>query len=287
MCSLLSGATISTPPQYKTTPNDVNNKKYKLLQLKSKLSIFKLSKNKKLKMAMINPQLMQLYYAQAMIQRLKTENSQKISPPEIENTQPKKRRSSVSSKAFTMASILGEDHEDNRSTGDLSSESTEIISRSDLDDHVVPNESSSADSSAEQSPVRVSPQEHRPVVPQMPIPMVNPYAFQPYPGLYPQSFPFMNPHMQQFLTHQAPNQQHVVPDLESNISSSGKMKRNRTIFTPKQIERLEQEFSKSQYMIGSDRVELARDLNLSETQVKVWFQNRRIKNRKSKKSSAQ
>ena len=245
-------------------------------------------------MAMINPQLMQLYYAQAMIQRLKTENSQKISPPEIENTQPKKRRSSVSSKAFTMASILGEDHEDNRSTGDLSSESTEIISRSDLDDHVVPNESSSAD---EQSPVRenIPPPEKIPswqkmfsesVAPQ-PIQMMNPYGFPgAYPGLYPQGFPFINPHMQQFLAHQAPNQQHVVPDLESNISN-GKMKRNRTIFTPKQIERLEQEFSKSQYMIGSDRVELARDLNLSETQVKVWFQNRRIKNRKSKKSSAQ
>ena len=239
-------------------------------------------------MAMINPQLMQLYYAQAMIQRLKTENSSKISPPEIENTKPKKRRSSVSSKAFTMASILGEDHEDNRSTGDLSSESTEIISRSDLDDHVVPNESSSAEEqSRTESPVRSSLTEV-PVPPQMPIPMMNPFGFQPYPGLYPPGFPFINPHMQQFLTpNQTPNQQHVVPDLESNISNSGKMKRNRTIFTPKQIERLEREFSKSQYMIGSDRVELARDLNLSETQVKVWFQNRRIKNRKSKKSSAQ
>ena len=46
-----------------------------------------------------------------------------------------------------------------------------------------------------------------------------------------------------------------------------KTKRNRTIFTQKQIERLEIEFGKSQYMIGSDRVELAKDLNLSETQV--------------------
>ena len=231
-------------------------------------------------MAMINPQLMQLYYAQAMIQRLKTENTAKITP-EIE-TKPKKRRSSASSKAFTMASILGEDHEDNRSTGDLSSESTEIISRSDIgDDHVVPNDSSSAD---EQSPVRTSAPENRSVVPQMPIPMMNPYGFQAYPGLYPQGFPFINPHMQQFLHQTQPtNHQHVVPDLETT-SGSLKMKRNRTIFTPKQIERLENEFSKSQYMIGSDRVELARDLNLSETQVKVWFQNRRIKNRKSKKS---
>ena len=60
-------------------------------------------------------------------------------------------------------------------------------------------------------------------------------------------------------------------------------KRVRTIFTQSQIDRLEVEFTKSQYMVGSDRVELAKDLDLSETQVKVWFQNRRIKSRKQKK----
>ena len=60
-------------------------------------------------------------------------------------------------------------------------------------------------------------------------------------------------------------------------------KRVRTIFTQSQIDRLEIEFTKSQYMVGSDRVELAKDLDLSETQVKVWFQNRRIKSRKQKK----
>ena len=63
-----------------------------------------------------------------------------------------------------------------------------------------------------------------------------------------------------------------------------KPKRVRTIFTQSQVDRLEIEFGKSQYMIGSDRVGLARELDLSETQVKVWFQNRRIKSRKQKKS---
>ena len=48
-----------------------------------------------------------------------------------------------------------------------------------------------------------------------------------------------------------------------------KPKRIRTIFTQNQIDRLEVEFEKSQYMIGSDRVHLARELNLSETQVKI------------------
>uniref|UniRef100_A0A8D2IH46 Homeobox domain-containing protein n=1 Tax=Varanus komodoensis TaxID=61221 RepID=A0A8D2IH46_VARKO len=59
-----------------------------------------------------------------------------------------------------------------------------------------------------------------------------------------------------------------------------KMKRVRTVFTPDQLERLEKEFLKQQYMVGTERVDLAATLHLTETQVKVWFQNRRIKWRK-------
>ncbi|XP_042322944.1 homeobox protein notochord-like [Sceloporus undulatus] len=58
------------------------------------------------------------------------------------------------------------------------------------------------------------------------------------------------------------------------------MKRVRTVFTPEQLARLEKEFLKQQYMVGTERVELAATLHLTETQVKVWFQNRRIKWRK-------
>uniref|UniRef100_A0A452HCW4 Homeobox domain-containing protein n=1 Tax=Gopherus agassizii TaxID=38772 RepID=A0A452HCW4_9SAUR len=59
-----------------------------------------------------------------------------------------------------------------------------------------------------------------------------------------------------------------------------KTKRVRTVFKPEQLERLEQEFLKQQYMVGTERVDLAATLHLTETQVKVWFQNRRIKWRK-------
>nr|AIT11919.1 notochord homeobox [Platynereis dumerilii] len=60
----------------------------------------------------------------------------------------------------------------------------------------------------------------------------------------------------------------------------GKAKRVRTIFTPEQLERLEAEFERQQYMVGTERYYLAMSLNLTEAQVKVWFQNRRIKWRK-------
>ncbi|XP_028902595.1 homeobox protein notochord-like [Ornithorhynchus anatinus] len=59
-----------------------------------------------------------------------------------------------------------------------------------------------------------------------------------------------------------------------------KAKRVRTVFSSKQLERLEKEFLKQQYLVGAERVQLATSLKLSEVQVKVWFQNRRIKWRK-------
>ena len=58
---------------------------------------------------------------------------------------------------------------------------------------------------------------------------------------------------------------------------SCRSKRKRTIFTADQLERLEKEFDRQQYIVGTQRFYLAADLGLSETQVKIWFQNRRIK----------
>lgn len=46
------------------------------------------------------------------------------------------------------------------------------------------------------------------------------------------------------------------------------------------------EFMRQQYMVGSERTYLAEKLGLSESQVKIWFQNRRIKYRKSQQSSS-
>ncbi|KAF3700805.1 Homeobox protein not2 [Channa argus] len=72
----------------------------------------------------------------------------------------------------------------------------------------------------------------------------------------------------------------VNADLHSFKTKSGKSKRMRTSFTSEQLSRLEKEFARQQYMVGSERFLLASALHLTEAQVKVWFQNRRIKWRK-------
>lgn len=52
--------------------------------------------------------------------------------------------------------------------------------------------------------------------------------------------------------------------------SSLKSKRVRTIFTPEQLERLETEFERQQYMVGPERLYLAHTLQLTEAQVSTF-----------------
>ncbi|XP_073820405.1 empty spiracles [Musca autumnalis] len=59
-----------------------------------------------------------------------------------------------------------------------------------------------------------------------------------------------------------------------------KPKRIRTAFSPSQLLKLEHAFENNQYVVGAERKALAQSLNLSETQVKVWFQNRRTKHKR-------
>ncbi|CAI9733209.1 ventral anterior homeobox 2-like [Octopus vulgaris] len=59
-------------------------------------------------------------------------------------------------------------------------------------------------------------------------------------------------------------------------------KRSRTTFSKEQLYFLEEEFQRKQYMVGKERSQLAKRLCLTETQVKVWFQNRRTKSKRDK-----
>lgn len=77
-----------------------------------------------------------------------------------------------------------------------------------------------------------------------------------------------------------PSQERRRPDCPNRRQGEPRAKRVRTIFTAEQLERLEAEFERQQYMVGPERLYLAAALRLTEAQVKVWFQNRRIKWRK-------
>ncbi|CAF3787106.1 unnamed protein product [Rotaria sp. Silwood1] len=61
------------------------------------------------------------------------------------------------------------------------------------------------------------------------------------------------------------SKQSIVENLNPKIKS----KRIRTIFTTEQLDRLEIEFQKQQYMVGNERLYLVQLLNLSEAQVKI------------------
>ena len=85
-------------------------------------------------------------------------------------------------------------------------------------------------------------------------------------------------------------QQADVPDDRADVGCSGgvgdggdgsvgtkgrKPRRRRTAFTHAQLAYLERKFRCQKYLSVADRSDVADALNLSETQVKTWYQNRR------------
>ncbi|XP_008145792.2 homeobox protein notochord [Eptesicus fuscus] len=60
-------------------------------------------------------------------------------------------------------------------------------------------------------------------------------------------------------------------------------KRVRTMFNLEQLEELEDVFAKQHHLVGKNRAQLAARLHLTENQVRVWFQNRRVKYQKQQR----
>ncbi|XP_046851448.1 ventral anterior homeobox 2a-like isoform X2 [Xenia sp. Carnegie-2017] len=76
--------------------------------------------------------------------------------------------------------------------------------------------------------------------------------------------------------HTTPTIQEIQLNRKERLLSE-RQKRFRTSFTTCQLERLEQEFQKDKYAVGMKRMHLASELGLTEKQIKVWYQNRRMK----------
>ncbi|GMS89301.1 hypothetical protein PENTCL1PPCAC_11476, partial [Pristionchus entomophagus] len=65
-------------------------------------------------------------------------------------------------------------------------------------------------------------------------------------------------------------------------SSPNDEKRPRTAFTPQQLAILKQHFIDNRYLTEKRRQELAHELGLNESQIKIWFQNKRAKIKKTR-----
>ena len=73
---------------------------------------------------------------------------------------------------------------------------------------------------------------------------------------------------------------------QQSYSSYQAKRKRRVLFSQAQVFELEKRFKLQKYLSAQEREHLASGLNLTPTQVKIWFQNHRYKTKKSMKEKS-